>query len=93
MARKPSGWHAENIKAELRKRFGTLACFADHIGLGRTAISDVFVAHRSSARVELLVAAAIGVPVQELWPDRWTPDGLKIARKQPCAVAGEANAA
>jgi len=82
MARKQAGWHAENIKAELRKRCGTLTAFGQSVGVKQQNLSDTIASPNGSARVERLIAEALAVPLHELWPDRWTADGLKIDRAQ-----------
>jgi Ner family transcriptional regulator len=82
MARKLSGWHAENIKAELRKKHGTLRVCAGLMGITPQSLSDVFTDPCGSARVERLIAADLGVALHVLWPDRWTPTGQKIDRSE-----------
>lgn len=46
----PSEMHPEDIKAELRKRFGTVFAFEDAANLPRKSVSD-FLRGRSSRRV------------------------------------------
>ena len=80
MARKLAGWHVENIKAELRKRYGTLAGFAKASNLSPQIVSDVLRTPNASARVEQIIANALDVSAYEIWPKRWTVDGYKIDR-------------
>lgn len=80
MSRKLAAWHKEDIKAELRKRFGSLRSLALSWGYSDYVISGVLSRKRSSIPVELRVAAALGVAPQELWPDRWEPDGTPKRR-------------
>lgn len=82
MARKSSGWHVENTKAEIRKRFGTLAAFARLAKLSPQIVSDVLRSPNASSRVEKIIAAHLEVSPAEIWPDRWTPDGKKIDRAE-----------
>lgn len=76
MASKPKAarvWHPEDIKAEVRKRGGTLSSVARSVGLadgsGRMAfLQPIPTANRA-------IAAFIGVPVNELWPQWFDADG------------------
>lgn len=82
MARKFVGWHVENIKAELRKRFGTLAAFAKAAEVSPQIVSDALHSPNASSRVEQIIASHLGVPAAEIWPDRWTREGKKIDRAE-----------
>ena len=74
------GWHVENIKAELRKKFGTLREFSRTAGVKPSVVSDALANPNGSSRVELIIAKALGVTAHDLWPDRWTAEGLKLDR-------------
>jgi Ner family transcriptional regulator len=80
VARKPTGWHAEDIKAALRKRFGGLCALSESWGLHHTAISNTLRRPFNSMRVERRIAAALGRSPHELWPDRWRTDGSPLPR-------------
>ena len=82
MAQQNAGWHQENIKAELRKRFGSLRLFAQAQQVSKQAVSGALASPTRSSRVELLIASALEVPPHLLWPDRWTSDGKKIDRAE-----------
>lgn len=71
MPQPPPGWHPEDIKAALRKRFGPLTTLSRSWGLDRTAISCVLRDPAHSVPTELRIALVLGVPPHELWPDRW----------------------
>lgn len=80
MARKPKGWHPENIKAELRKKFGSMARFAAANSISLQSVSGALASPIGSSRVEQMIADGLQVQAHELWPDRWTSEGQKIDR-------------
>ncbi|MGQ9370571.1 helix-turn-helix domain-containing protein [Azospirillum sp. A39] len=51
---------------------------ARRIGISRQAVRQGLVL--PSVRVEEFYASLLGYPVQELWPDRYRPDGTRIRR-------------
>ena len=73
-------WHREDIKAELRKRFGSVVKLSAEWGYARSAISHVLTTPCFSMPLERRIAAALGVPLHTLWPDRWTPEGAPLPR-------------
>jgi Ner family transcriptional regulator len=75
------GWHHEDIKAELRKRYGSLATFAERLGTSRQSISGVLTNPLASTRLERLIADALEVDPSIIWPMRWRPDGSPISRR------------
>lgn len=75
-----TGWHHEDIKAEVRKRFGSLAALSARLGVTRQAISGVLVNPQASITLEKRIAAELGVPPFAIWPTRWRMDGSPVAR-------------
>ena len=77
MADRPQrqSWHPENIKAELRKRHGSITRLAVSWGYSRSAISNALSRPQYSAQVERRIAAALELPPHSIWPDRWHPNG------------------
>ncbi|ENO80298.1 helix-turn-helix domain-containing protein [Thauera sp. 63] len=71
-------WHKADIKAALEKAGWTLRALADHHGVSSTTLSHAF--DRCYPVSEVRIANAIGVPVQEVWPSRWFPDGTPRPR-------------
>lgn len=67
------GWHPEDIKAAVRKRGKTLSRLATEAGLDPSATRVVWTRPLHSA--EQAIASFLCVPAQELWPDRYDPDG------------------
>lgn len=80
MAQKLTGWHAEDIKAALRKQFGGLKALSERWGLDPSAISNTLRRPFNSMRVERRISDALGVPLHELWPDRWEAGGAPLRR-------------
>lgn len=75
-----SGWHPEDIKAELRKRFGEITRLSQSWGLHRTAITNTLRRPVNSMRTEKRIATALNVPLHELWPERWDAGGAPLPR-------------
>jgi Ner family transcriptional regulator len=80
MAQKRHGWHREDIKAELRKKFGPISDLSEAWDLDRSAIASALRRPNNSKRVERLISNALQVPLHELWPDRWSPTGEPLPR-------------
>ena len=76
------GWHAENIKAEIRVQFGSLRAFALAINCSPQSVSGAILSPIKSSRIEMLIAEKLKKEPAELWPDRWTPSGEKISRSE-----------
>ncbi|AUN95907.1 helix-turn-helix domain-containing protein [Pseudazoarcus pumilus] len=66
-------WHPADIKAALEKKGWTLRALGEHHGIRGNTLSHTF--DRSYPINERRIADAIGVPVQEIWPSRYYPDG------------------
>ena len=75
MARHPKGMHAEDIKAALRRRHGTLRALAKAWGKNPATISRVLREPSYSSPTERLIAEALGMRPFDIWPDRWTESG------------------
>lgn len=72
-------WHPADIKAALHKKGITLAGIAEACGMrDSTSLSSTFT--RSYPLNEQRIAAAIGVPVQDIWPSRYHADGTPKPR-------------
>lgn len=72
----PMGWHKEDIKAAIRKRGVTMTDLALQHGVSESAVRRAMVVPSVSG--ERIVAEFLGVPLWELWPERWTQNGLRI---------------
>ncbi len=73
-------WHPADIKAALDKAGWTLRSLAAHHGIKGSSTLSHTLAERSYPANERRIAEAIGVPVQEIWPSRYYPDGTKKPR-------------
>lgn len=74
--RAPRTWHVEQIKAAVRMRGLTLKELSLINGLPPAACS--FALNYPHQSAEKVIAEFLGVPLYELWPDRWTADGRRI---------------
>jgi Ner family transcriptional regulator len=73
MKRKPKGWHPEDIKAAVRKRGKTFTALAREHEVDPS--TPRLAASRPCYTGEQIVAGFLGIPPQELWPDRYSEDG------------------
>ena len=80
MAHPEAGWHPEDIRAAIRKRYGSLRALSLRFGMDRTAVSIVLLRPTASTRLERLIAAAIDQTPHALWPDRWSKGGEPLPR-------------
>lgn len=69
----PQDWHRADIKAALEKRGLSLARLARLNGYARTSTASAL--HFPWPKMERLIAGAIGIPPQEIWPSRYHEDG------------------
>lgn len=68
-----SDWHPADIYAALRKRGYNLAALSVDSGYHRTAVGKALRRHWPAA--EKIIADAIGVPPQTIWPSRYRTPG------------------
>ena len=62
--------HREDIKAQLRKQFGSLLAFERKKGLPRNSAKDVL-RGKASARTERAISKALKTPLHVLFPRRY----------------------
>lgn len=65
----------------LRARGWTHEKLAQHCGVSRQAVTKAF--WQPMAAVEVAIAEILDRPVQDLWPDRYTPAGIRVIRTLP----------
>lgn len=72
MAKKPASkdWHKEDIKAAVRKKGTTLKGLALSHGY-RSVDACAQALQRPYPKMERIIAAAIGVPPEIIWPSRY----------------------
>ena len=63
--------HAEDIKAEIRKRGLTQADLARHLGVHAVVVSAVIHGRVTSNAVAQSISRVVGLPVSKLWPGRY----------------------
>lgn len=68
-------WNRHLILAEIKIRFGSLQAFAARTPLGVGHYSVAL--GRSYPKAESIIARALGVPAQDLWPDRYDAKGCR----------------
>lgn len=88
MAKKPAlkDWHKEDIKAAIRKRGTTLKGLALAHGY-RSVDACAQALQHPYPKMERIIAAAIGVPPETIWPSRYK------GKFTPIASAHKVNAA
>lgn len=78
-------WDRHAILAAIKRRYGTLTKLAE---LHRTDKRHLTVAmRRPYPKAEHIIAVALDVPVNELWPDRFDAAGHRTRRKKAAASA------
>lgn len=72
MPKKPASqdWHKEDIKAAVRKSGTTMKGLSLRAGY-RSVDACSQALHRPYPKVERIIAAAIGVPPETIWPSRY----------------------
>ncbi len=68
--------HPEDLRAELRKKFGTLQSFEQAYGLPRLAASSCL--RRPYEAAEIAIADALDRPAHHIWPSRYEPSGRRL---------------
>jgi len=71
-------WHPADVLAALKKRGNSLAGISVANGYHPTAAGKAL--KRRWPALEALIAEAIGVPAQEIWPSRYGADGQPNGR-------------
>ena len=66
---KKRGWHREDIKAAVAKQCETFASLAAQHGLKATTVRQAL--DRPYLSSERIIADAIGVAPEEIWPERY----------------------
>ena len=82
--RKPkalSGWHAEDVKAAIRKKGQTLSGLSKAHRYSDSYLRGALI--RPLPRGEAIIANFLGLRPQDIWPDRYDSDGMpKTARRR-----------
>ncbi len=84
-------WHPEDVRAAIRKRFGTLLALSRQIGRNRDAVGRAIRDRHASSRVEQEIAEALGVRPHQIWPSRWDARGNRLTpSRSPLTTAAHA---
>lgn len=70
-------WHAEDIKAAVRKRGTTLAELARTAGLSKQVLSSCLQG-RASENGDRVIADFLGLKPHEIWPSRYAKNGKRV---------------
>lgn len=69
----PSGWHRADIVAAIHKRGTKLTQLASQHGLARSTLRAALLQPRRPSN--LIISRFLGVPLHELWPAWFDPQG------------------
>ncbi len=72
----PVNMHPEDIKAMIRKKYGSLALVADAHGLSHSTVQCAV--YRPVPAGNYAIAQALGMSVHELWPEWFHANGKRI---------------
>jgi Ner family transcriptional regulator len=80
-----SGWHAEDVKAAVRKKGTTLTALSELHGYSDSYLRGTLIRHRPYG--EAVIAEFLGVSPAEIWPERYgvkkkTANGRRGPRKR-----------
>jgi lambda repressor-like predicted transcriptional regulator len=70
--------HREQIKTELRLVGSSLADIARDLGVSKQCVSAVVSGSKRSHRIEKHIATRLGLPLQEVWPDKEPPQHMQL---------------
>ncbi|MBG0752260.1 helix-turn-helix domain-containing protein [Pectobacterium colocasium] len=73
-------WHQADIIAALRKKGTTVTEVSRNAGLSSTTLANAL--SRPWPKGEYLIAQAIGIAPEEIWPSRYFENGIFIDRKK-----------
>jgi len=73
-------WHRQDILAAVRKAKGSLAKLSRENGLSASTLGNTLI--RPWPRGEIIIANAIGIPPQEIWPSRFFDQKGRLIRRR-----------
>jgi Ner family transcriptional regulator len=74
-----SGWHAEDVKAAIRKQGVTLTDLARANGFGESYLRNTLM--RPLYEGEQIIARFLRTPAETIWPDRYDANGKPNYRR------------
>ena len=86
-------WHREDIKAGLRKRYGTMRSLAVAWGMNEAALTHALCNPGQRKPTARKIAIALNRSPHELWPSVFAPDPAPVStvRDRNRATPGRAN--
>ena len=78
-----SGWHAEDVKAAIRKKGLTLSALSKKHQYSDSYLRGTLIRRRPHG--EEIIARFLGVSPAEIWPDRYRPGRARNGRRKPKA--------
>lgn len=76
------GIHREDLKAMLRKRYGSLDALSRSWGFHRLCVSSAIRNPYYSVPLEGRIAEALNLHPHYIWPDRFSADGEALPRRR-----------
>lgn len=70
-------WHPADVRAEIRKRGGTLSSLAKQARVSKQALGAA-IDHRASEKLEQVIADFLGLKPHQIWPSRYNAKGQRI---------------
>ncbi|BBB13439.1 helix-turn-helix domain-containing protein [Sphingopyxis sp. FD7] len=70
-------WHPQDVRAEIRKRGGTLSSLAKQAGVSKQALGAA-IDHRASEPIEHVIADFLDLKPHQIWPSRYNAKGRRI---------------
>lgn len=92
MTQKRTDMHPEDIRAELRKRFGSMAALGRQLGVSGSAIPNTISLPGFSRKLERKLADILGCKAHDIWPSRYHHDGTPVSFRTKRTVAARQNA-
>lgn len=84
-------WHKEDIKAAIRKRGVTMADLARQNCVPESTVRNAI--SRPVKTGEIIIANFLGLPLHDLWPERWTENGQRIRPRYILSALSDQRAA
>lgn len=72
--------HPEDIKAALRKKRSSQTKIANDLKVNPTTVHNVIYGGCKSERIAKAIADVIGKDRSEIWPDRYDPPAVRLAK-------------
>jgi Ner family transcriptional regulator len=71
--------HPEDVKAEVRKKVGSLAALAREHGVSDSVVRAALI--RPQPTGNKIIADCLGIPIHKIWPEWYTDDGKRLPQK------------